>query len=249
MKVIVPIKRVVDPYVHIPIKPSQTELNTAHLKMAINPFCEIALEEALRLREQGHASTVVAVSIGTETSMEQLRQALALGADAACLIETDTPLVSLSIAKVLCHYVQQEQGDLVLMGKQTIDGDNNQTGQMLATLLGWSQATFASRVEKAPDRICVTRETDQGEQRISLALPAVITTDLRLNEPRFASLPQIMKAKQKKIDRCALASLPVSLKSHQKTRAIYHNQVKKNNQMLTDLDSLVARIHTQLEVK
>lgn len=249
MKVIVPIKRVVDPYVHIPIQPSQTELNTAHLKMTMNPFCEIALEEALRLRDQGLVSSVVAVSIGEANATEQLRQAMAMGADTACLIETDMSLVPLSIAKVLCYFVQQEQGELVLMGKQTIDGDNNQTGQMLATLLGWPQATFASQVKMTSNRVCVTRETDQGEQCIELALPAVITSDLRLNQPRFASLPQMMKAKQKTIARRPLSGLPLPLKSHQQTRFIYHNKIQKKNQMLADLDSLVARIQSHLEVQ
>ncbi|MCL9685621.1 electron transfer flavoprotein subunit beta/FixA family protein [Legionella maioricensis] len=214
MKILVAVKRVIDPYVKIRVKSDNTGVETQNIKMAMNPFDEIAIEEALRLREKGWATEVVAVSIGGESSQETLRHGLALGADRAILVRTDRVLESLNIAKILKKIVDDEKPDLVLMGKQTIDGDNNQTPQMLAALLNWSQATNASKVNESTGHLEVTREIDGGLETIKIALPAVVSTDLRLNEPRYASLPNIMKAKRKSLDVIELESMGLSLKQH-----------------------------------
>src|ERR1700759_2037851 len=200
MKVLVPVKRVIDYNVKARVKPDQTGVDLANVKMSMNPFCEIAVEEAVRLKEKGVATEVVAVSIGPAQAQETLRTALAMGADRAILVQTTDDLEPLEVAKTLQAVIGEEKPDLVLMGKQAIDGDNNAVGQMLAALMGVPQATFASKVEIAGGKAEVTREGDRGLQTINVALPAVITADLRLNEPRFASLPNIMKARKKPIE-------------------------------------------------
>ena len=200
MKVLVPIKRVVDYNVKVRPNSDGSDADLTNLKMSINPFCEIAVEEAVRLKEKGVATEIVAVSIGQEQSQEQLRTALALGADRAILVSTDSVVEPLAVAKCLRELCVREEPDLVLLGKQAIDGDNNQTGQMLGALTGYAQATFASELTVQNDEATVVREVDGGLQTITLNLPAIVTADLRLNEPRYASLPNIMKAKRKPLD-------------------------------------------------
>ncbi|PZU47075.1 MAG: electron transfer flavoprotein subunit beta [Sphingomonas sp.] len=199
MKILVPVKRVVDANVKVRVKPDQSGVELANVKMSMNPFDEISVEEAVRLKEKGVATEVVVVSIGVAQSQETLRTALAMGADRGILVTTDVATESLAVAKILAKVVAEEQPGLVILGKQAIDDDANQTGQMLAALLGWAQGTFASKVEPSADKISVTREIDGGLETVELKLPAVVTTDLRLNEPRYASLPNIMKAKAKPI--------------------------------------------------
>lgn len=200
MKVLIAVKRVIDSNVKIKVKADNSDVDLANVKMAINPFCEIAVEEAVRLKEKGVATELVAVAIGPKAAQDQLRSAMALGVDRSILIETDEKLDSLAVAKLLSKVVEEEKPNLILVGKQSIDSDNNQTGQMLAALTGYAQATFASRVEVSGDEAEVDREVDSGSQTIKVKLPAVITTDLRLNEPRYAALPNIMKAKKKPLD-------------------------------------------------
>ncbi|MEM6666402.1 MAG: electron transfer flavoprotein subunit beta/FixA family protein [Pseudomonadota bacterium] len=200
MKVLVPVKRVVDYNVKIRVKADGSGVELANVKMSMNPFDEIAVEEALRLREAGTATEVIAVSIGPQQSQETIRTALAMGADRGVLVKTDDLVEPLAVAKILKGVVAEESPDLVILGKQAIDDDSNQTGQMLAALLGWAQGTFASKVEIADGGLKVTREVDGGLQTVDLTMPAIITTDLRLNEPRYASLPNIMKAKKKPLD-------------------------------------------------
>ncbi|THD77260.1 MAG: electron transfer flavoprotein subunit beta/FixA family protein [Phenylobacterium sp.] len=209
MKVLVPVKRVIDYNVKARVKSDQTGVDLANVKMSMNPFDEIAVEEAVRMREKGVATEVVAVSIGPVQAQETLRTALAMGADRAILVQTTDDLEPLAVAKVLKAIVAEESPDLVVMGKQAIDGDNAATGQMLAAILDWPQATFASAIEVSGNKAKVTREVDGGLQTLELDLPAVITADLRLNEPRYASLPNIMKAKKKPLDVKELASLGV----------------------------------------
>ena len=200
MKILVPVKRVIDYNVKVRVKSDQSGVDLANVKMSMNPFDEIAVEEAIRLKEAGTAEEIVAVSIGPEKAQDQIRQALAMGADRGILIKTDASVEPLGVAKLLQKVVDEESPQLVILGKQAIDDDSNQTGQMLAALLGWSQGTFASKVEKDGEALSVTREVDGGLQTIKLKLPAIVTTDLRLNEPRYASLPNIMKAKKKPLD-------------------------------------------------
>ena len=200
MKIVVPIKRVVDYNVKVRPLGDQSDVDLNNVKMAMNPFCEIAIEEAVRLKEAGTATEVIAVTVGKTDSQEQLRTALALGADRAILVETDSLLEPLAIAKALSKVIEAESPQLVILGKQAIDGDNNQTGQMLAALLNYGQATFASEISIDGNSASVTREIDGGLQTIQVSLPAIVTTDLRLNEPRYASLPNIMKAKKKELD-------------------------------------------------
>jgi electron transfer flavoprotein beta subunit len=209
MKVLVPVKRVIDYNVKARVKADQTGVDLANVKMSMNPFCEIAVEEAVRLKEKGAATEIVAVSVGPQQAQETLRTALAMGADRAILVQTDQDLEPLAVAKVLKAVIGEESPELVLMGKQAIDGDNNAVGQMLAALLDWPQATFASEVAVAGGKAKVTREVDGGLQTIEVDLPAVVTADLRLNEPRYASLPNIMKAKKKPLDVKELGSLGV----------------------------------------
>ena len=200
MKVLVPVKRVIDYNVKVRVKADQSGVDLANVKMAMNPFCEIAVEEAVRLKEKGVATEVVVISIGPQQAQDTLRTALALGADRGLVLQTDADVQPLEVAKLLKAVVEAEQPGLVIMGKQAIDGDNNAVGQMLAALLNWPQATYASKIEISGDEAQVTREVDGGLQTLALTLPAVITADLRLNEPRYASLPNIMKAKKKPIE-------------------------------------------------
>jgi electron transfer flavoprotein beta subunit len=209
MKVLVPVKRVIDYNVKARVKSDQTGVDLANVKMSMNPFCEIAVEEAVRLKEKGVATEVVAVSIGPAQAQETLRTALAMGADRAILVQSDQDLEPLAVAKVLKAIIGEESPDLVLMGKQAIDGDNNAVGQMLSTLLDWPQATFAFEIVVAGGKAKVTREVDGGLQTLEITLPAVVTADLRLNEPRYASLPNIMKAKKKELAVKELGSLGV----------------------------------------
>ena len=211
MKVLVPVKRVIDYNVKARVKADQTGVDLANVKMSMNPFCEIAVEEAVRLREKGVATEVVAVSIGPQQAQETLRTALAMGADRAILIQSDADLEPLEVAKVLKAVVAEENPELVVMGKQAIDGDNNAVGQMLAALLDWPQATFAHSLELGDGSAKVSREIDGGLQTVEVKLPAVMTTDLRLNQPRYASLPNIMKAKKKPIDEKSPADLGVDI--------------------------------------
>ncbi len=212
MKILVPVKRVVDYNVKIRVKPDGSGVELANVKMSMNPFDEISVEEALRLKEAGKASEVVVVSIGPAKAEETLRTALAMGADRAILVETDDTVEPLAVAKILKGVVEAEAPGLVIVGKQAIDDDSNQTGQMLSALLGWSQATFASKLEINDGTASVTREVDGGLQTISVKLPTIVTTDLRLNEPRYASLPNIMKAKKKPLDKKTPADFGVDTK-------------------------------------
>ncbi|MDC0131426.1 electron transfer flavoprotein subunit beta/FixA family protein [Alphaproteobacteria bacterium] len=200
MKILVPVKRVVDYNVKIRVKADQTGVDLANVKMSMNPFCEIAIEEAVRLQEAGIATEIIAVSVGPTQAQETIRTALAMGADRGILVETDEVIEPLGLAKILKGIIEEEKPDMVILGKQAIDGDNNQTGQMLAALMGWSQGTFASEISIDGDKLNVTREIDGGLQSLQLSMPAIVTADLRLNEPRYASLPNIMKAKKKTID-------------------------------------------------
>ena len=209
MKILVPVKRVVDYNVKVRVKPDQTGVDLANVKMSMNPFCEIAVEEAIRLKEKGVATEIIAVSVGPAQAQETIRTALAMGADRGILVQTDDTVEPLAVAKILKAITEEENPDIVLLGKQAIDDDSNQTGQMLAALLDWPQGTFASEVAIADGKANVTREVDGGLQTVALQLPAVITTDLRLNEPRYASLPNIMKAKRKPIDTKAPADYGV----------------------------------------
>jgi electron transfer flavoprotein beta subunit len=211
MKLLVCAKRVVDYNVKIRVKPDGSGVELANIKMSMNPFDEIAVEEAVRLKEQGKATEIVAVSIGPQQAGETIRTALAMGADRGILVKTDATVEPLAVAKILAKVVEQEKPDLIIMGKQAIDDDANQTGQMLAALLGWPQGTFAFKVNVGEGSIDVTREVDGGLQTVGLKLPAIVTTDLRLNEPRYASLPNIMKAKKKPLDETSPESLGVDV--------------------------------------
>ena len=211
MKVLVPVKRVIDSNIKARVKSDHTGVDLANVKMSINPFCEIAVEEAVRMKEKGVATEVVAVSVGPIQAQETFRNALAMGADRGILVQSDADPEPLAIAKLLKAVIEEEKPDLVLMGKQAIDGDNNATGQMLAALLGWPQATFASKVEIEGSKAKVTREIDGGLQTLEVDLPAIVTADLRLNEPRYASLPNIMKAKKKPIDVKEVATYSVDV--------------------------------------
>jgi len=212
MKILVPIKRVVDYNVKVRVKPDQSGVDLANVKMSMNPFCEIAVEEAIRLKEKGIATEIIVVSVGPTQAQETIRTALAMGADRGILVQTDDVIEPLAVAKTLKAIVDEEKPELVILGKQAIDDDSNQTGQMLAALLDWPQGTFASEVIIADGAASVTREIDGGLQTVKLQLPAIVTTDLRLNEPRYASLPNIMKAKRKPIDVKTAADYGVDLK-------------------------------------
>jgi len=244
MKVLVPVKRVIDYNVKARVKPDQTGVDLANVKMSMNPFCEIAIEEAVRLREKGVATEVVAVSIGPQQASETLRTALAMGADRAILAQTADDLEPLAVAKVLKAIVAKESPDLVIMGKQAIDGDNNATGQMLATLLDWPQATFASALEVSGNKAKVTREVDGGLQTLEVDLPAVVTADLRLNEPRYASLPNIMKAKKKELAVEELTSLGVDTAPRLKVLKVTEPPKRSGGVKLESAQDLVANLKT-----
>jgi electron transfer flavoprotein beta subunit len=242
MKVLVPVKRVVDYNVKIRVKTDGSGVELANVKMSMNPFDEIAVEEALRLKEAGKASEVVVVSIGPQQATETLRTGLAMGADRGVLVKTDENVEPLAVAKILKSVAAEEQPGLVILGKQAIDDDSNQTGQMLAALLGWGQGTFASRVELADGSVDVTREVDGGLQTVTLRLPAVVTTDLRLNEPRYASLPNIMKAKKKPILEKTPADYGVDVSPRLKVLKTNEPPTRKAGVKVGSVAELVAKL-------
>ena len=248
MKVLVPVKRVIDYNVKPRVKSDETGVDLANVKMSMNPFCEIAVEEAVRLKEKGVVTEVVAVSIGPAQAQETLRTALAMGADRAILVQTDADLEPLAVAKVLKALIAEEAPNLVVMGKQAIDGDNNATGQMLSALLGWPQASFASKLELTSDKATVTREVDGGLQTIEAPLPVIITADLRLNEPRYASLPNIMKAKKKPLDTKDLASLGVDTTPRLKVIKVVEPPKRSGGIKVETAADLVAKLKTEAGV-
>lgn len=248
MRILVAVKRVIDPYVKIRVKQDNSGVELKNIKMSMNPFDEIAVEEALRLRERQIATEIILVSIGGLDSQETLRHGLALGADRAILVSTDETHCSLNVAKILQNIVQREQVDLVLMGKQSIDGDNNQTPQMLAALLAWPQATFASKIDVQDSHVHIMREVDGGLETIDVHLPAVISTDLRLNEPRYASLPNIMKAKQKKLDIVELASLGLTLKQHIEILEVKAPSIRRGGVKLESVEALIDKLKQEAKV-
>ncbi|NLJ12403.1 electron transfer flavoprotein subunit beta/FixA family protein [Denitrificimonas caeni] len=248
MKVLVAVKRVVDYNVKVRVKADNSGVDLANVKMSMNPFCEIGVEEAIRLKEKGIATEVVAVSIGPTAAQEQLRTALALGADRAILIESNDELRSLAVAKLLKAVVDQEQPQLIMLGKQAIDSDNNQTGQMLGALTGYPQGTFASKVEVEGDKVNVTREIDGGLQTVALNLPAIVTTDLRLNEPRYASLPNIMKAKKKPLEVITPESLGVSTESTVTTLKVEAPATRSAGIKVKSVAELVEKLKNEAKV-
>ena len=248
MKILVPVKRVVDFNVKVRVKPDQSGVELANVKMSMNPFDEIAVEEAVRMKEKGVATELVAVSCGVAGAQETLRTALALGADRAILVETDVELQPLAVAKLLKAIADKEQPRMVLLGKQAIDDDSNQTGQMLAALLGWPQGCFASKVDVAGDRVTVKREVDGGLETIEAALPIVVTSDLRLNEPRYASLPNIMKAKKKPIDDKNAADYGVDLTPHLEILKTSEPPGRKGGVKVKDVAELVSKLKTEAGV-
>ncbi|MFN4003189.1 MAG: electron transfer flavoprotein subunit beta/FixA family protein [Hylemonella sp.] len=248
MKVLVPVKRVVDYNVKVRVKSDNTGVDIANVKMSMNPFDEIAVEEAVRLKEKGAVTEVIAVSCGVSQCQETLRTAMAIGADRAILVETDAELQPLAVAKLLKAVVDKEQPTLVIMGKQAIDDDANQTGQMLAALLDWPQATFASKVELAEGQVQVTREVDGGLETLGLRLPAVITTDLRLNEPRYVTLPNIMKAKKKPLDTLKPADLGVDVTPRLKTLKVTEPPKRSAGIKVPDVATLVAKLKNEAKV-
>ncbi len=248
MKVLVPVKRVVDYNVKVRVKSDQTGVDIANVKMSMNPFDEIAVEEAVRLKEKGAATEVIAVSCGVPQCQETLRTAMAIGADRAILVETDVELQPLAVAKLLKAIVDKEKPDLVIVGKQAIDDDANQTGQMLAALADLPQGTFASKIEIADGRAQVTREVDGGLENISIALPAVVTADLRLNEPRYVTLPNIMKAKKKPLETVKPADLGVDVAPRLKTLKVSEPPARKAGARVPDVATLVAKLKTEAKV-
>ena len=248
MKILVTVKRVIDYNVKVRVKSDNTNVDLANVKMALNPFCEIAVEEAVRLKEAGAASEVVVVSVGPKACQEQIRTALALGADRGIQIETEVMPESLNVAKLLAKVVAEEQPDLVVMGKQAIDSDNNQTGQMLAALTDMPQGTFAYKVNVEGENVAVTREVDGGLQTVALKLPAIVTTDLRLNEPRYAALPNIMKAKRKPLAVKTPEELGVELKEHTKLLKVTPPAERSGGIKVTSVDELVEKLKNEAKV-
>jgi electron transfer flavoprotein beta subunit len=248
MKVLVPVKRVVDYNVKVRVKSDGSGVETAGVKMSMNPFDEIAIEEAIRLKEKGLASEIVAVSLGVAQCSETIRTALAMGADRGILVETDSELQPLAVAKLLRAIAEKEQPRLIILGKQAIDDDMNATGQMLAALLGWPQGTFASKLAIEGDSLTVTREVDGGLETVSLHLPAVVTTDLRLNEPRYASLPNIMKARKKPIETLKPADLGVDVAPRLKLISVAEPPKRKAGQKVASVAELVQRLRTEAKV-
>ncbi|MDK2761490.1 MAG: electron transfer flavoprotein subunit beta/FixA family protein [Sphingopyxis sp.] len=242
MKILVPVKRVLDYNVKPRVKADGTGVDLANVKMSMNPFDEIGVEEAIRLKEKGVATEIVAVSVGPAKAQETLRTALAMGADRAILVQTDDDVEPLALAKIFKAIADAEQPGLVILGKQAIDGDNNQTGQMLAALTGWAQGTFASAVAVDGDHVSVTREVDGGLETVKLKLPAIVTTDLRLNEPRYASLPNIMKAKAKPLDTKSPADYGVDTAPRVKTVKVSEPPVRSAGVKVADVDELVAKL-------
>ncbi|CAM5344182.1 electron transfer flavoprotein subunit beta/FixA family protein [Eoetvoesiella caeni] len=248
MKVLVPVKRVVDFNVKVRVKSDQSGVDIANVKMSMNPFDEIAVEEATRLKENSVATEVIAISCGAQQCQETLRTAMAIGADRAMLVQTDAELQPLAVAKLLKAVVDKEQPQLVILGKQAIDDDANQTGQMLAALLDWPQATYASKVEVAGDTVKVTREVDGGLEVLSLKLPAIITTDLRLNEPRYVTLPNIMKAKKKTLDVVTPEELGVDVAPRLKTLKVSEPPARSAGIVVPDVATLVDKLKNEAKV-
>ena len=248
MKIIVPIKRVVDYNVKVRPLGDQSDVDLNNVKMAMNPFCEIAIEEAVRLKEAGTATEVIAVTVGKSDSQEQLRTALALGADRAILVETDSLLEPLAIAKALAKVIEAEAPKIVILGKQAIDGDNNQTGQMLAALLNYAQATFASEISIDGDSATVTREIDGGLQTVKVSLPAIITTDLRLNEPRYASLPNIMKAKKKELDVQPIDAMGIDTAPRMELLSVELPAARQEGIKVESVEELVGKLKNEAKV-
>ena len=242
MKILVPVKRVLDYNVKPRVKADGTGVDLANVKMSMNPFDEISVEEAIRLKEKGVATEIIAVSVGPAKAQETLRTALAMGADRAILVQTDDAVEPLALAKIFKAIADAEQPGLVILGKQAIDDDNNQTGQMLAALTGWAQGTFASAVNVEGDSVNVTREVDGGLETVKLKLPAIVTTDLRLNEPRYASLPNIMKAKSKPLDTKSPADYGVDTAPRVKTVKVSEPPVRSAGVKVADVDELVAKL-------
>ena len=248
MKVLVPVKRVIDANVKVRVKSDQSGVELNNVKMAMNPFCEIAVEAAIRLKEAGTAEEVIVVSAGPTTSQETLRTGLAMGADRGILIEGDASLEPLAIAKILKAIVEREEPGLVIMGKQAVDGDNNQTGQMLAGLLGWPQATFVSKIKLADGSMEAVREVDGGLETVKTSLPAVVTVDLRLNEPRYASLPNIMKAKKKPLDVLAPGDLGVDASPRLTLLKVTEPASRKAGVKVGSVDELVDKLKNEAKV-
>ena len=248
MKIVVPIKRVVDYNVKVRPLGDQSDVDLNNVKMAMNPFCEIAIEEAVRLKEAGTATEVIAVTVGKSDSQEQLRTALALGADRAILVETDSLLEPLAIAKALSKVIEAESPQLVILGKQAIDGDNNQTGQMLAALLDYGQATFASEISIDGGSASVTREIDGGLQTIKVSLPAIVTTDLRLNEPRYASLPNIMKAKKKELDVQPIDAMGIDTAPRMELLSVELPAARQEGIKVESVQELVGKLKNEAKV-
>ncbi|MBT5918444.1 MAG: electron transfer flavoprotein subunit beta/FixA family protein [Alphaproteobacteria bacterium] len=248
MKVLVAVKRVIDYNVKVRVKADNTGVETANVKMSMNPFDEIAVEEAIRLKEAGTAEEIVAVSMGPQQCQETIRTALAMGADRGVLVKTDDELQPLAVAKLMKAVVDEEQPGLIILGKQAIDDDSNQTGQMLAALLGWPQATFASKIELAGDKAKVTREVDGGLETIEINMPCIVTTDLRLNEPRYASLPNIMKAKKKPIDEKSPEDLGVDTAPRLTTLKVEEPPKREAGVIVEDVAQLVDKLRNEAGV-
>ena len=248
MKILVPIKRVVDYNVKVRPLSDNSNVDLNNVKMAVNPFCEIALEEAVRLKESGKATEVIAVSVGKSDSQEQLRTALALGADRAVLVETDSLLEPLGISKVLQKVIEDEKPEIIILGKQAIDGDNNQTGQMLGALLDYPQATNASEIILEDSSVKVTREIDGGLQTLELTIPAIITTDLRLNEPRYASLPNIMKAKKKELNVISVNDLGIDINPRTELLSVELPPRREAGILVENIDELVDKLKNEAKV-
>ncbi|WP_428240402.1 electron transfer flavoprotein subunit beta/FixA family protein [Gynuella sp.] len=248
MKVLVAVKRVVDYNVKVRVKPDNSGIDLSNVKMSMNPFCEIAVEEAVRLKEKGVATEIVVVSIGEAKAEEQIRAAIALGADRGILVQAEGAVSSLTAAKTLKAIAEKEQPDMVILGKQAIDSDNNQTGQMLAALMGCAQGTFASKVEVDGNQVQVTREIDGGLQTVKLQLPAVITTDLRLNEPRYAKLPDIMKAKKKPLEKITLQELGVAVSTSLTTLKVESPAERSAGIKVASVADLVEKLKNEAKV-
>ncbi|MCK5284825.1 MAG: electron transfer flavoprotein subunit beta/FixA family protein [Alphaproteobacteria bacterium] len=253
MKILVPIKRVIDYNVKIHVKADETGVDLANVKMSLNPFDEIAVEEAVRLKEAGKTSEIIVVSIGSEKAQEQIRTAIAMGADRGILVQTDDPIdlggiEPLAVAKILKILVEKENPDFVLMGKQSIDDDSNQTGQMLSALLGWAQGTFASAIEVNNKSIIVTREIDGGRETLKLKMPAVITTDLRLNEPRYAKLSDIIKAKKKELEIISINTLDIDCSPRLKIIKVTEPPARQNGIKVSNVDELIDKLKNEAKV-
>ena len=249
MKILVPVKRVIDANVKVRVKSDQSGVELTNVKMAMNPFCEIAVEEAVRMKEAGTASEIIAVSIGAQNSQETIRTALAMGADRGILVQSDQEVQPLGVAKILKALVDREEPGLVILGKQAIDGDNNQTGQMLAGLLGWAQGTFVSKIEAPADgKVTVTREVDGGLETMELKAPCIITVDLRLNEPRYASLPNIMKAKKKPIETLSPGDLGVDVAPRLTVLKVVEPEARKAGVRVSSIPELIDKLKNEAKV-